>query len=417
MVALAPAAVFAATTTRYVDCSGGNDAWSGASSSSAWRTLTKANGALLNPGDFLLLKRGCTWTGPLNLTRSGTSALPITIGAYGTGNLPRIQNYHENVKITASHLLIQDIFTRSDPVSHDAGCQDQPTGWRVGFRFMAGATYDTLRYSEADQQYIGILVEAGAHHNRILSNTLKGNNMKDPSVYSDAGAVGISLMGNDNEVAGNSISGSDTCSRQWGRDGAAVEIYGGSRNSVHHNTAAQNHNFTELGKTPSADNTFAYNKVTSSLTTANFVVTRGSSNTYGPVYRTKVLNNVVYLSGSQAYAVQCYGGCSSSILSMRGNIIWSEDRVGYADHAFDEGNNLYWKSNGAPKVWFPISSSSKKADPRFVNLGALDLRLQSSSPALNVGGTAAVVLGYVTDLFGVAVPQGAAPDMGAHERT
>jgi hypothetical protein len=410
----APAAAIG-PIAHYVDCSAGNDAWVGTSTTSAWRSLTRANQATLAAGDSLLLKRGCTWTGPLNVRWSGTSTLPILVGAYGTGALPRIQNSHENVLISGSNVIVENVFTRSDPVTFDSGCQNQPAGWRVGFRLVSGASYDTIRASEADDQYVGIMIEGGAHHNRVLSNTLRNNNMKDPNFASDAGAVGISLMGNDNEVAYNAISGSDTCSELYGRDGAAVEVFGGSRNRIHHNVATQNNNFTELGKVPSSDNTYAYNKVTSSLATANFLVTRGASTSYGPVYRTKVFNNVVYLSGSQAYAVQCTGGCISSILSMRGNIIWSQDRVGYADAAFDEGNNLYWKSDGAPKVWFPISSTSRKADPRFVDLAASNLRLQSTSPAINTGGVAALNLGYVLDLDGVALPQGAAPDMGAYE--
>ena len=414
-LSIAPPAAAVGPVTYYVDCSAGNDAWAGTATTTAWRSLTRANQATLAPGDSLLLKRGCTWTGPLDVKWSGTSTLPVHIGAYGTGALPRIQNAHENVMITASNVIIENIFTRSDPVTYDTGCQNWPAGWRVGFRFTSGASYDTLRYSEADNQYVGIMVEGTAHNNRILNNTLINNNMKDPNFSSDAGAVGISLMGTSNEVAYNAISGSDMCSELYGRDGAAVEVYGGSWNRIHHNVATQNNNFTELGKVPASDNTYAYNKITSSLTTANFLVTRGGSTSYGPVYRTKVLNNTVYLSGSQAYAVQCTGGCSSSILSMRGNIIWSQDRIGYADAAFDEGNNLYWKSDGAPKVWFPISSTSKKADPRFVDLAASNLRLQSTSPAINAGGVAALNLGYVVDLDGVAVPQGAAPDMGAYE--
>ncbi|MEA2610027.1 MAG: hypothetical protein QOJ75_2270, partial [Chloroflexota bacterium] len=238
--------VSAATATYYVDCSAGSDTNSGLSTSLPWRTLTRANSASLVAGDSLLLKRGCTWTGSLTAKWSGTSSAAITIDAYGSGALPKIQNGHENVMITGSHLVIQNIWTRSDVPAVDTGCQNQPMGWRVGFRFMSGASYNTVRYSRADEQYIGILIEGGAHHNKILNNTLSNNWMKDPNPSSDAGAVAISLMGDDNEVGYNYISGSDACSRQWGRDGAAVEVYGGQRNLIHHNTASQNHNFTEL---------------------------------------------------------------------------------------------------------------------------------------------------------------------------
>ena len=410
--------VSAATSTYYVDCSAGSDSATGRSASLAWRTLTKANSASLVAGDSLLLKRGCTWTGPLNLKWSGTTTAPITVDAYGSGALPKIQNGHENVMITGSHLLVQNIWTRSDVPAVDTGCQNQPMGWRVGFRFSGSASYNTVRYSRADEQYMGFLIEATSHHNKILNNTLRNNNMKDPNPSSDAGAVGINLMGNDNEVGYNDISGSDACSRFYGRDGAAVEVYGGQRNLIHHNKAADNNNFTELGKPPSSDNTYAYNRVTSTLTASNFLVTRGTSagNGRGPVYRTKFYNNTIYLSGSASYGLQCDGGCNAGILSFKNNIVWVQDRVGYADNSFDESNNVYWKSDGAPKVYFSISSSSKKQDPRFANLGAGDFHLTSSSPAVDAGSTAALSLGFNKDLDGLAVPQAAMPDDGVYER-
>src|SRR5581483_8791240 len=52
----------AAGTTYYVDCIGGNDGNSGTASKLAWHSLSRANQAVLSPGESLLLKRGCTWT-------------------------------------------------------------------------------------------------------------------------------------------------------------------------------------------------------------------------------------------------------------------------------------------------------------------------------------------------------------------
>lgn len=228
--------------------------------------------------------------------------------------------------------------------------------------------------------------------------------------------MAVLLDGDRNEVAWNTISGSDACSPFYGRDGAAVEVYGGRDNVVHHNTASQNNTFTELGNPRSANNTFAYNQITSTLAAANVLVTRGGADTkYGPVLNTRFQANTVYLTGSASYAIQCTKGCSASILSMRDNIIWANDRVGYADAAFDERSNIYWRAGGSPKVYFPISASSQKADPRFVSTS--DLRLAAGSPALDKASGAGLALGLTTDLSGIAVPQGAAADIGAHERS
>jgi hypothetical protein len=405
-----------AATTYYVDCAAGNDTNAGTSTGRPWKSLSKANNAPLQPGGSLLLKRGCTWTGPLQAKWNGTSSAPITIGAYGSGAQPRIQNARDNVVITGTYQVIRDLFTRADAPGYDAGCNNQPAGWRVGFRFMSGAAHNTLRDSTATGLYIGILAGSGSHHNRIISNTLMNNNMIDADTSSDAGAVGITLAGDDNEVSYNTISGSDACSRHYGRDGSAIEVYGGRRNSIHHNRARENNTFTELGNSRSADNTYAYNEVTSSLPSATFLVTRGPNNKYGPVYGTAVYNTTVYLTGSSSYALQCYGGCSPSVLVFRNNIVWGEDRIGYADAPFDEGNNIYWRSDGAPPIWFSTSSSSRKADPRFVNRSASDFRLADRSPAVDTGSRAAVDRGYTQDLLATPVPQGPVPDIGAYER-
>src|ERR1700736_5923862 len=69
----------------YVDCGANGDGNDGKDASRAWSSLARASSASLQPGDALLLKRGCTWTGPLNAHWSGSSGQPILIGAYGSG--------------------------------------------------------------------------------------------------------------------------------------------------------------------------------------------------------------------------------------------------------------------------------------------------------------------------------------------
>jgi len=417
-IAWSDVSVAAAGTTYYVDCSAGNDGSSGTSTSSAWRSVSRANQASLSPGSKLLFKRGCTWSGTALLARwNGTPADPITIGAYGSGNRPLFQNAQDQLYVRGSWLVIEGLAARADPVTRDTQCENAPAGRRTGFRLVNGASYNVLRDLVAEGLFIGIWVGDGSHHNTIRSNVLRDNHMKSDIWSSDGGAVGIGLHGDDNDVSYNTISGSDVCSRFYGRDGSAVEVYGGQRNRVHHNRGINNNNFTELGNARSADNTFTYNLVTSTLRDGHFLTTRGvSDTTWGPVYRTKAFNNTVYLSGAASFAVQCTKGCNSSILSMRNNIIWSGDRIGYADAAFDEGNNIYWTPGGQLKIYFPISSSSRKVDPKWVAPGSGDFHLQSSSPAIDTGSNVSLQLGYKVDFAGTSVPQGGSVDIGAFER-
>lgn len=86
--------LFAASTvlsarTYYVDCNGDDQA-DAAAPQSAWKTLSKVSSMTFGPGDQILLRAGCVWTGSLSLTGSGTAASPILVDQYGIGVSPRI---------------------------------------------------------------------------------------------------------------------------------------------------------------------------------------------------------------------------------------------------------------------------------------------------------------------------------------
>lgn len=83
-------AVSASAATYYVDSVSGSDSNSGTGTSAAWKSLSKVNELIAQPGDRILLKRGGSWTGTLWPKGSGTSSAPIVIDNYGTGNLPLI---------------------------------------------------------------------------------------------------------------------------------------------------------------------------------------------------------------------------------------------------------------------------------------------------------------------------------------
>ncbi|GAA3825130.1 right-handed parallel beta-helix repeat-containing protein [Streptomyces phyllanthi] len=73
-------------TTYYVSPNG-NDNVDGQSPGSAWRTLARADQAVLQPGDQLLLEGGGRFPGTLSFgsTDAGSAANPVVIGSYGTG--------------------------------------------------------------------------------------------------------------------------------------------------------------------------------------------------------------------------------------------------------------------------------------------------------------------------------------------
>jgi hypothetical protein len=252
--------------------------------------------------------------------------------------------------------------------------------------------------------------------NQVRRNQVMDNNRMSvltPLCCNDSGAFAILLHGDRTEVAYNTISGSDAFSYDYGRDGAAIEVYGGQSNTIHHNLAFDNDTFVELGHSRSADNTFAYNLVRSSLPESIFLVTRGAGSGYGPVVRTTMVNNTALLTGSSSQGVICHAGCGPDILTMRNNIVVAEVKAGYADRPFVEDHNLW-----GGKIQFPKGPGSSKTDPRFVDPAGGDLRLRADSPAVDRGAPT----GYTADLDGSPVPQDgdgdgtATADLGAYER-
>jgi len=387
----------AATATTYHVDPAGNDANNGTSTATPWKTLARASGAVLAPGDSLLLKRGGSWTEALVMAESGTAAAPITVGAYGSGANPIINGgnaINTTVRLSGSYLRVQDL-TITDAT------------W-AGVRVVGDD--NVIERNVIAHHVVGIQIEPGADNNKALRNTLTDNNKMSVATpcsvncNDDSGAFGVVVQGNQNEVAYNTISGSVAPSPDYEYDGAAVEIYGGQYNTIHHNLTYDNETFTELGggSVKASDNVFAYNLVRAASTTAlhkaKFLVTRGAGDGFGPVYRTRAYNNSVYLAGPDTEGFVCYAGCGTSILTLRNNVVQAVKKTGYADGAFDEGYGLYW---GGPNQ-FTMGAGSVRQDPRFVSSATGDLHLAATSPGLETGTSANG--GFTADLDGLALP-------------
>lgn len=100
----------------YIDSIFGNDANTGYSPSVAWQTLANVNKTTFNPGDSILFKCGCTWSGTtLHPLGSGSSGKPIVVSKYGIGNLPQINGNTAKAQTTDAVLLSnQEYFTLSN---------------------------------------------------------------------------------------------------------------------------------------------------------------------------------------------------------------------------------------------------------------------------------------------------------------
>ena len=75
--------------TYYIDPIDGNDTSSGRSPQEAWKSLERVKGLTLMPGEQLLLKRGTTLKGELEISAKGAAGQSVTVGAYGDETLPK----------------------------------------------------------------------------------------------------------------------------------------------------------------------------------------------------------------------------------------------------------------------------------------------------------------------------------------
>lgn len=100
-------------TNYYVDPVSGNDANSGTSPASAWKSLDRVNNWNFGPGDQILLKAGATFIGKIVLSEeNGAAGNPIVVASYGAGAKPVINasGYLAGVVIrNAEYIEVRDI--------------------------------------------------------------------------------------------------------------------------------------------------------------------------------------------------------------------------------------------------------------------------------------------------------------------
>lgn len=383
--------------TYYIDSSAGSNTRSGRSPAQAWRSLGRLAKVRLRGGDRLLLRRGSSWQTELDLTSSGRAHRALVVGAYGHGPLPLIHNGGTCVRISGSFVRLSDIAIRD-------------CAW-AGVSLVG--SFDRVDHLRIRGAAAGVEVTPGSRGDKILHNRLIDNNRmavltKTPT-NDDSGAFGILLRGEGTLVADNRIAGSDAFSYDYGRDGSAVEVYGGRDNRIVRNVAIDDHAFTELGNPQSADNTYAYDLFVTNGSGASFLVTRGAEDRFGPVRGTRVYNTTAVLTGTNSAGVVCDAGCSPDILRLRNDVVVvAHGGALEADAPFDEAHDVF----SGRIAGVQLGPGSIVAKPRFRNARRGDFRLLPSSPAIERG----VPLGFGRDLVGTRVPRkGRRPDAGCYE--
>jgi hypothetical protein len=401
-----------AATSYYVCASGGSDSNDGTSTSTPWATLTKVSSTAFGAGDRIVLCRGGSWDNQvLTLTESGTSTARIAV--YGSWFNTSLAN-------------VRPVLSRSSAGDNDGHCVDLAGDWlqmdnlkidNCGYTGVRVHGDDAVvKNSEVRNNAAGIRLMGASDRALVRSNVLVDNDVMNVLTVGgndDSGAFGVLVNGRAATIEKNTFSGHNAFSHDYGRDGCAVEIYGGSlgnadNNLIRYNRSDDDNCFSEQGSDAShtADNNdYYYNRVLldcgANCDQAAGIILRGMSDPFGPTTNVNVVHNTVKVTGSTSDAFVCSGSCPTST-SAEDNIFRAGRTGAHIDAAgVDHGDNIF-EGDSLDYYGFTINARSKTGEPGFVSTTNLHLRSGTSAAAEYAG---SAHIGYTTDLDGVTVPQ------------
>jgi len=383
-----------------------------------WKSLAAVNSHTFKPGDFIYFARGSSYTGGIVISDSGVAREPITLAAYGSGPAPRFTNTSYKVlngnmiQVHGSWIVIDGLcFHDGVPAPPDSTSDVTRT---IGAVFIARtATHVIVRNCEAINCPVAVrsfgeyaLITKDYFHDTVNQFLCSPN----------WGPVAIMLMVSNQEVSYNRIEHYYIVGGSWGADGGAFEIDDENPKkyiNIHHNKVYDTQGFleTDEARGPYTEITIAYNEANVS---EKFL---GMTNSIDWL----VANNTIIRVMKRPPG---YNDANWFMTGVR-NTVWRNNIFVLANglQAFHNGlgvkqihdHNLYFSVDNSTTdpIPGPPGPGDKVGDPLFVDYANRDYHLTAHSPAVGAG----VPLGYTSDLDGVAIPKGKAPDMGAYEYT
>ncbi len=400
--------------TYYVDSVNGNDGNNG--TALPWKTISRVNNAYFNPGDQVLLNRGDVWYEALVLNSSGSAGKPITIGAYGNGSAPvldeqgvrspaiaitglsyitldglQIQNssqftvtVHNSSNVTvqscsirnsASHGIFADGISPNLVANHNVYSMD-PGFVMYGTFIVARTAVDSFTAT-----YNTAYLNDNNTNNGIITLDVNNAVIAYNTIYNGTEAIGI--KGYTRPVSNGQIYGNVVYNTSNAHgDGESLELNGSSsstqaQGSIHHNFVAGGAHLDNAIAAVYCVNSSVYN---------NIVI--GPALDSG-IHLTSYSANVsVY--GNTVYNVPC--GVlvdTQSQVAITNNIVvgasYHQFIVGSGAEATEDYNLLY---QCAPSFGVSSGAHTKVADPMFVSSSpatANDFHLQANSPAVESG--------------------------------
>ena len=239
----------------YIDSRAGDDQNDGLSEQTAWKSHTMVSTVTLNPGDTVAFKRGSQFSGPIQISDSGTEARPITITAYGEGEPPRFTNPDDRdmngnaIRIAGSWIILENLYFHDTPPTSRSS---RPLSiFKLGAVFnMLGADHNVIR----NNVFINCTkaIQSTGEFTLITNNYLDGPNHALWSIVGGSGGwgpIGIHLGIGNQEISYNTIKNYLTTDSPYGSDGGAIELDDGRYHKdnfyIHHNYTEGNAGFLE----------------------------------------------------------------------------------------------------------------------------------------------------------------------------
>ncbi len=240
----------AAPAGYYIDSVNGLDDNPG-TEARPWRSVERANRAVLKPGEGLYFARGTSYAGALKVTQSGTEAKPIVVSSYGKGRAPRLSNpffawsMGRVIEVFGSHVVVERLYLHDTPTPPP---DNPPVRWQdsqqhrnvtqLAALFVdRSARHVVVRNNEFVNTAVGVRVRGA--YSKVLNNYFHDSS----KITEQWGAIAVSIVGPYNEVAYNRMENLGFYGGIYVNDGAAVELdgedpeYDAHDIHVHHNAS------------------------------------------------------------------------------------------------------------------------------------------------------------------------------------
>jgi hypothetical protein len=398
----APAA--GALRTFYVDTSGSDGA--AGTFGAPWRTLQHAAGRV-QAGDLVIVRAG-RYAG-FDLRTSGTQANPIEFRAESGVIIdvpnPVTPNHGINLE-GASWIIIQGFTVTGMPragiravLNHHVTIRGNTMDANIYWGLLSGHSDDLLiEDNEASRSQVehGIYVSNSGdrpviRRNHVWGNRANGIHMNGDLSQGGDGVIGGALV-EANVIHGNGTGGGSAI------NGDGVQTSRFMNNLIYGNHASGISLYMIDGGASSTGNVVAHNTI---LQAAD---ARWAVNITDGATGTTVLNNILYNAHSFRGSITVSPDSRSGLISDYNVVV---DRF-----SIDDGNTRITLAQWRTVTGQDTHSFVAAPADLFVNVGANDYHLKTSSPARDAGQTFATV---VEDLDGVSRPSGSASDIGAYE--